>query len=153
MKIQLERNLRSESGKLRCTVCERSCYHGRVRTLLCRDNGAVIGDICADCLNQTTGYIQKRLHQRAAQLINQPATTNSRTPSPQKQALELAELAHQSISTPHFSAWWGKRIAILTAEIRELKLARTGATNRQLQDAKSLKVGFLNEEPSIGKDN
>ncbi len=140
MKIQLERNLSSDSSKLRCTVCDRSCDFDRLRTLLCRDNGSLVGDICADCLRQKTSYIQQRLRQRAFKLINQPITTDLQTPSPQKQAFELAELAHQPLTIPPFYTWWWQRIAIFTAEIRDLELARTGVSNRQIRDTKTIRV-------------
>ena len=145
MKIQLERNLRADSSKLRCTVCEQASNRTPVRTLLCHDDGSIVGDICANCLNQKTNYIQQCLHQRAANLIRQPA--NGRIPSPQKQALELFELAHQPLTIPPFYAWWWKRLTILTAENRELELARTGAIRSQ-----SLTIRFLTEEPPIGKN-
>jgi hypothetical protein len=145
MKIQLERNLRADSGKLRCTVCENASDRTLVRTLLCHDDGSIVGDICAHCLNQKTNYIQQWLHQRAVKLIRQPA--NGQIPSPQKQALELFELAHQPLTIPPFYAWWWKRLTILTAETRELELARTGSIRSQ-----SLTIRFLAEEPPIGKN-
>jgi hypothetical protein len=124
-----------------------------LRTLLCRDNGSIVGDICTDCLNQKTGYIQKQLHYRAAQLIIQSPTSTSQTPSPQKQALIIAELAHQPLEIPPFYSWWWKRLTILTAEIRELRLSRTNGANCQSHDANNLNISFLTEEPSIGKDD
>jgi hypothetical protein len=163
MKIQLERNLRSGSGKLlRCMVCEGACDRdcGRrqqavgLRTLLCRDDGSIVGDICANCLQQKGSYIQQQLHQRAVKLINQSLGDRERhIPSPHKQALELSELAHQPLKIPPFYVWWWKRLTILTAATRELEQARTGGVNCQLRQAKTLKITFSNEEPSIGKDN
>ena len=155
MKIQLERNLSSGSGKLfRCQVCEGACRHDRVRTLLCRDDGAIVGDICADCLQQNTSYIQRQLSQRAAQLIDRSLVDeHSQLPSPQKQALILSELTHQPLKKPPFYYWWWKRLTILTAETRELEQARIHAANYQFRLDRSLQIDIVNEERSIGKDN
>ncbi len=155
MKIRLERNLSSGSGKLfRCQVCERACRRDRVRTLLCRDDGAIVGDICADCLKQNTNYIQRQLSQRAARLFDRAVVTeDSLLPSPQKQALILSELTHQPLKKPPFYYWWWKRLTILTAESRELEQARTGAANCQFRIDRSLHTNLSNEEHSLGKDN
>ncbi len=153
MKIQLERNLRSNADHSRCTVCGRSCYHDQLRTRLCRDDGSIVGDICTDCLSQKTGYIQKQLHCRATQLIIQPPTNDPQTPSPQKQALVLSELAHQPVAIPPFYSWWWKRLQISIAEIREFKLSRTSPATSRSRDANHLNISFLTEEPSIGKDD
>jgi hypothetical protein len=141
MKIQLERNLGSGSSKLRCAVCEKIADRQPLRTLLCHDKGAILGDICTDCLHQTTNYIQQRLYQRAVRLIQQPRPQLSA----QQEALELFELAHQPLFVPHFYVWWWQRLAILIAETRELESARIGSSRHP----QPLKISFLTEEPPI----
>jgi hypothetical protein len=155
MKIQLERNLSSGSGKLfRCQVCEGACRRHRLRTLLCRDDGTIVGDICTDCLKQNTSYIQRQLSQRAARLLDRAvATEHNLLPSPQKKALILSELTHQPLKKPPFYYWWWKRLTILTAESRELEQARSGAANCQFQIDRSVRTNSSNEEHSLGKDN
>ncbi len=155
MKIQLERNLSSGSGKLfRCQVCEGACRRDRLRTLLCRDDGTIVGDICADCLKQNTSYIQRQLSQRAVRLLDRAvATEHNLLPSPQKKALILSELTHQPLKKPPFYYWWWKRLTILTAESRELEQARTGAANCQFRIDRSLHTNSSSEEHSLGKDN
>lgn len=141
MKIQLERNLGSGSSKLRCVVCEQTADRQPLRTLLCHDRGEILGDICPDCLHQPTNYIQQRLHQRAVHLIQEPRQQLSA----QQEALELFELAHQPLFVPPFYAWWWQRLAILTAETRELESARIGSSHQP----QPLKISFLTEEPPI----
>ncbi len=163
MKIQLERNLRSGSGKLlRCIVCDGACHRDRLRSLLCRDDGAIVGDICADCLKQNTSYIQRQLSQRATVLLDRPLVSeHSQLPSPQKQALILSELTHQPLKKPPFYYWWWKRLTILTAETRELEQARIGTANCQFRIDRSVHLDIANEEHSIadadgkplGRDN
>jgi hypothetical protein len=163
MKIQLERNLSSGSGKLfRCQVCEGACRRDRVRTLLCRDDGAIVGDICADCLKQNTSYIQRQLSQRAVRLLDRSVDNeHSLLPSPQKKALILSELTHQPLKKPPFYYWWWKRLTILTAESRELEQARSGAANCQFRLDRSIQIDIANGAHSIadpdgkplGKDN
>ncbi len=165
MKIHLERNLNSGSGKLfRCTVCEGACSRSRLRPLLCRDDGAIVGDICADCLKQPTNYIQQQLHQRAAKSIDRPLVVeNSQVPSPQKQALMLSELTHQPLTKPPFYVWWWKRLTIAISESRELEAARTGAaSNAQLRIDRSIYLELSAEQramiadadsQSFGRDN
>jgi hypothetical protein len=151
MKIQLERNLRSGSGKLRCLVCE-AVYGGkRLRMLLCHNDGSIGGDVCASCLKLTPAQIQHRLRQRAVVLIKQPPIDN-RTPSPQKQALELFELAQQPLAIPPFYVWWWKQFSLLAVEAGELESARTAAASCY-RHPKPLKLSLLTEEPSIGQDN
>jgi hypothetical protein len=151
MKIQLERNLRSGSGKLRCLVCEQVYASKRLRTLLCHDDGSIGGDICKSCLELAPAQIQHRLRQRAVVLIKQPPI-DGRTPSPQKQALELFELAQQPLTIPPFYVWWWKQFSLLAVESGELETARTGAASCY-RYPQPLKISFLTEEPSIGKDN
>jgi hypothetical protein len=151
MKIQLERNLRSGSGKLRCLVCETVHQGKRLRTLLCHDDGSIGGDVCASCFKLTPTQIQHRLRQRAVVLIKQPPI-EGRTPSPQKQALELFELAQQPLSIPPFYVWWWKQFSLLAVEAGELESARTAAASCD-RHPKPLTLRFLTEEPSIGKDN
>lgn len=134
MKIQLERNSRLSSAQVRCNICEAACTHDRLRTLLCHDDGRIVGDICADCLHQSPTYIQTQLHQRAAKLIDRPLGNGNRwTPSLHKQALQLSELTHQPLTKPPFYAWWWKRLTILVAETRALEQARIGTANCQFR--------------------
>jgi hypothetical protein len=163
MKIQLERNLNASSGKLfRCQVCDGACRRDRLRALLCRDDGTLVGDICEDCVKQPTSYIQHRLHHRAAKLLARPLVTEeSQTPSPQKQALVLAELTYQPLQKPPFYLWWWKRLTISIAQARELERARTGSKNYHLRLERSFRANLSNEETSIadsdgdrfGRDN
>jgi hypothetical protein len=163
MKIQLERNLNASSGKLfRCQICEGTCRRDRLRALLCRDDGTLVGDICEDCVKQPTSYIHQRLYQRAARLLERPLVTGaSQTPSPQKQALVISELTYQPLQKPPFYMWWWKRLTISIAEARELDRAPTGSPNYQLRLERSLGNNLSNEETSIadpdsdrfGRDN
>jgi hypothetical protein len=163
MKIQLVRNLNASSGKLlRCQICEGACRRDRLRTLLCRDDGTVVGDICEDCAQQRTPYIHQLLHHRATKLLERPLVNEEgRAPSPQKQALVLAELTHQPLQKPPFYVWWWKRLTIAISEARELERARTGSKNYQLRLERSFRNNLSNEETSIadadtnsfGRDN
>jgi hypothetical protein len=163
MKIQLERNLNASSGKLsRCQICEGACRRARLRTMLCRDDGTLVGDICKDCVKQPTSYIHHRLHHRAAKLLERPLVSEvSQVPSPQKQALVLAELTYQPLHKPPFYIWWWKRLTISIAEARELERARSATPNYQLRLERSLEDPLSNEETSIsdtdrdrfGRDN
>jgi hypothetical protein len=163
MKIQLVRNLKTSSGKLfRCQICEGACRRDRLRTLLCRDDGSIVGDICEDCVKQSTSYIHQRLHQRAVKLLECPPMNEAtQAPSPQKQALVLAELTYQPLQKPPFYVWWWQRLKISIAEARDLERARTSSTNYHLRLERSFHATSLNEETSIadadsnsfGRDN
>ncbi len=162
MKIQLLRNIKASSGKLfRCQICEGACRRDPLRSLLCRDDGTVVGDICEDCVDRPTSQIHQRLHQRAAKLLARPLVTEeSQVPSPQKQALVLAELTYQPLQKPPFYLWWWKRLTISIAEARDLERARTNSANNQLRLERSFYSNSANEETSIadadnsfGRDN
>jgi hypothetical protein len=163
MKIQLERNLNASSGKLsRCQICDGACRRERLRALLCRDDGTLVGDICEDCVKQPTSYIHYRLHHRAAKLLERPLLTETnQAPLRQKQALVLAELTYQPLHKPPFYMWWWKKLTISIVEARELRRARQATPNYQLRLERSLGVNFYGEETSIadsdadrlGRDN
>lgn len=154
MKIQLERNLSSGSGKLwRCTVCERVCGDDLLRTLLCLDSGTVVGDICKTCRHQQIDAIQQQLHQRACRLLALPEPTPERLPSPQKQALILSELAHQPLAMPPFYLWWWKRLTLLATATRELDRVRIGKVHPRSRITRSIDADYSTEEPTFGKDS
>jgi hypothetical protein len=135
MKIQLVRNLNVSSGKLfRCQICEGTCRRERMRVLLCRDDGTIVGDVCEDCVKQPTSYIQQRLHQRATKLLARPfVTEETQSPSPQKQALVIAELTYQPLQKPPFYVWWWQRLTLAIAEARDLERARTSSASYHLR--------------------
>jgi hypothetical protein len=149
VRIQLERNPRSDSGQFQCAVCEGNCHHNPIRTLLCHDNGLSVGDICSTCLHQPIDRLHQLLRQRSVRLINQPLVPEKAGMlSPHKLALELTELAHQPLVVPPFYVWWWKRLTIVTAATRELEAARIRARNCQGRRSRSIDIKFSNEEPS-----
>lgn len=146
MKIQIERNLSSGSGKLfRCIVCEVACQSDRLRTLLCLDNGTIVGDICMDCVQQNNSYIQRQLHQRARKLLARATDNQEQRPSPQKQALLLAELTHQPLISPPFYVWWWKRLTARGMATQELEQVHTKVTNSQFRRTRSIEPNCSNE--------
>lgn len=150
MKIQLERKLKDRSHQLCCVACQQSFCNHRLQTLLCHDDGSIVGDICTDCLHQGASQIQQQLRVRSIELCQHPLTEDSSLSS-YRQALELSELATQSLAIPPFYAWWWKQLTIFAAETRSLEMARREPINCRHRQPKPLKITFLTEEPSIDK--
>jgi hypothetical protein len=150
MKIQLERKLKDRSHQLCCVACQQSFSNHRLRTLLCHDDGSIVGDLCTDCLQQGTSQIQQQLKVRSIELFQQPLTEDSSLSS-YRQALELSELATQPLVIPPFYLWWWKKLTTFAAETRSLEMARREPINCLHRQPKPLKITFLTEEPSIDK--
>jgi hypothetical protein len=152
MKIQLERKLKDRSHQLGCVACQQSFSNQRLRTLLCHDDGSIVGDICTSCIEQGASQIQQRLRVRSIELFQQPLTEDSSLSS-YRQALELSELATQPLLIPPFYAWWWQQLTIFAAETQALEIARREPINCRHRQSKPLKITFLTDEPSVGKDN
>jgi hypothetical protein len=151
MKIQLERNLKPHSPRLRCVACERTFAIGKLRTLLYHQDESIAGDVCADCLGRGANHIQQQLKARAIFLFQQPWCDDI-SPSPHKQALELWELANNHFILPSVYERLWQRLLIFAAETKYLELARR-SSHRRAQQPKLPTVTFLEEEPYSGKDN
>jgi hypothetical protein len=151
MKIQLERNLKVYPHRLRCVACQHRFYGGSTRVLL-RQHGEIVGDVCADCIEQGTKHIQQQLKQRATELFKQPAIANV-SPSPQKQALELWELATGDLVIPPFYYWWLQKFLIFVGANQEVEIGRRGKGNFRYGQSKLPHITFTKEESSFGKDN
>jgi hypothetical protein len=152
MKIQLERNLTAHPHQLRCVTCQQLFLGDRLRTLLCHNEGPIVGDICANCLKQGTSHIQQQLHARSIELFQQQSI-NDISISTYRQALELSELAGQALTIPPFYARWWKQLTVFAAETQELELARRETANIRYRQPKPYQITFLTEEPLIGHDN
>jgi hypothetical protein len=152
MKIQLERNLKVYPHRLRCVACQHRFYGGSTRVLLRHQHDEIVGDVCVDCIEHGTKHIQQQLKQRAIELFKQPAIADV-WPSPQKQALELWELATGDLVIPPFYYWWWQRLLILVGATQELEVARRGKGNFRSGQSKLPKITFTKEESSFGKDN
>jgi hypothetical protein len=152
MKIQLERNLKPHSPRLRCVACERIFASGKLRTLLCHQDESIAGDVCPDCLQRGASHIQQQLKARAIVLFQQPLRDDI-SPSPHKQALELWELATSHLILPSVYERLWHQLRIFAAETKYLKLAIRGSNHRRGQQLQLPTVTFLEEEPHSGKDN
>lgn len=152
MKIQLERNLKVYPHRLRCVACQHPFYGSRTRVLLRHQYGEIVGDVCVDCLQQGTKHIQQHFKRRARELLKLPAIPDV-SPSPQKQALELWELATGNFVIPPFYYWWWQRLLILVAATQDLEIARRGKGNFRSGQSKLPKITFTKEESPFGKDN
>jgi hypothetical protein len=148
MNIQLERNLRPHSHRLRCVACDLTFAGGKLRTLLYHQDRSIAGDLCAKCLQQGASHIQQQLKARARELFQQPLTEDI-SPSPHKQALELWELATSQLVIPPFYYWWWQRLSIFAAETQDLELAKRGALNLRYRQPKPRKITFVKKEPSV----
>ncbi len=152
MKIQLERNLKVYPHRLRCVACQHPFYGSKTRVLLRHQHGGSVGDVCVDCIRHGNKYIQQRLKERAIELFKQPAIPDV-TPSPQKQALELWELATSNFVIPPFYYWWWQRLTFFIADSQDLEVARRGKGNFRYGQSKLPKITFTKEESPFGKDN
>ncbi len=115
-------------------------------------DGSIAGDVCIDCLQRGSSHIQRQLKDRAIELFKQPLSDDV-SPSPHRQALELWELATGYLVLPKFYRRWWQQLTMFAAETQELEIARRGISNLRYPQPKSLKITFLEEEPSIAKDN
>jgi hypothetical protein len=152
MKIQLERKLKNRPDQLCCVACQDSFSGNRLRTLLCHDDGSIVGDICQVCLNRGTRHIQQQLKDRSIALFQQPVTEDMSLAA-YRQALELSELTTQPLTIPPFYVRWWQHLTIFAAETQELELARCQPINCHSRQPKPFKITFMTEEPVIGKDN
>jgi hypothetical protein len=152
MKIQLERNLKLQPHRLRCVACQHSFFGDKTRVLLHHHDGSIAGDVCLDCLDRGSSYMQQQLKDRAIELFKQPLSDDV-SPSPHKQAMELWELATGDLVLPTFYSRWWQRLMMFVADTNELEIARRGILNLRSRQSKPHKITFLKEEPSIGKDN
>lgn len=100
MKIQLERTLRTCPARLICIACRQPFEVGKIRTLLCNNEGLIEGDVCPDCLKSRASGIK-----------------------PQVQVFA------EDIKLPKFYHWWIKKLEILSQETQELENARLGISN------------------------
>jgi hypothetical protein len=160
MKIQLQHNLNFPVDRFHCLVCQQK-YTGDVhsdrlsqqlRTLLCHNDGSIAGDVCAKCIKQGSSYIQQRLKTRSIELCQQSSIDDIGI-STYRQALELSELAVESLIIPPFYTWWWQKIMLFAAETRALEMARREGIDCRYRQSKSHKITFLTKNPSIGKDN
>ncbi len=144
MKIHLERTLPTCSRKLRCVACTDTFIPTQIRTLLCRDDGLIQGDICPNCLHLGASGIQTKLKATAAQKMHAGNDTGSITQY--RSALEQFEAATTEIKLPRFYHWWLKRLEILAQETQELEKARLGISHCQCGHPRSHRITFLEED-------
>jgi hypothetical protein len=148
MKIQLERKLRSCPDRLRCVSCNQVFSAHSIRTLLCRDNGLIEGDLCPKCVQQGSARIKSNLRNRALITTHQEQSSPN-VPSPQQRSLELLEIAGESLTMPPMYYWWWKKLEIFSTESRELELARHGCPKLQ---TRQLEITFLSHDPPVEQD-
>jgi hypothetical protein len=125
MKVILERTLASCPEELICAACRQTFFVSDIRTLICRDNGWIEGDLCSACVKLGQVEVQKNLHDRALLLMRQPTPGSGSGPSPQKQAFMLLEMAQESVRFPKFYQWWWKKLEIWFEEVQELENTQT----------------------------
>jgi hypothetical protein len=153
MKIQLERKLTNQSDQLSCVACQHRFGGDRLRTLLCHDQGSIVGDLCTGCLKQGTNHIQARLKARSIELFQQSSIDGDRALATYRQALELSELAVEALTIPPFYYRWWKHLTMFAADSQELEIARREAANYRYRQPKSHHITFITEEPFSGKDH
>ena len=112
MKIQLERTLATCPSKLTCIACRQPFDVGRIRTLLCNDQGLIHGDVCPDCLKSKASGIKQQL-----------------------------KVFTEDIKLPKFYQWWMKKLEILSQETQELENARLGLSKRCNRQRSRLRMG------------
>jgi hypothetical protein len=152
MKIHLEHRQKDRTHQLCCVACQHSFSSDKLRSLLCHDSGAIVGDLCNDCLQKGNNHIQQQLKVRSIELFKQqPIEVNSL--SAYRQALELSELANQSLTIPPFYLRWWQQLIGFAAETQSLEMARREPIDCRYRQPKPLKITFLTEEPAIGTDN
>jgi hypothetical protein len=154
MKIQLERKLQNQSCQLSCVACQHRFGGDRLRTLLCHDQGSIVGDLCRGCLSQGTKHIQDQFKAQSIELFQQSSIDSDHALATYRQALERSELAVESLTIPPFYDRWWKLLTIFAAETQELELARRETANYRYRQPKSHRITFLStEEPFSGKDH
>jgi hypothetical protein len=153
MKIQLERKLQNQSCQLSCVACQHRFGGDRLRTLLCHDQGSIVGDLCTGCLNQGTKHIQNQLKAKSIELFQQSSINNDHALATYRQALELSELATEALTIPPFYHRWWKHLTMFAADTQELEKARREIANYRYRQPKSHHITFLSEEPFSGKDH
>jgi hypothetical protein len=153
MKIQLERKLTNQSDQLCCVACQHRFGGDRLRTLLCHDQGSIVGDLCTGCLKQGTNHIQARLKARSIELFQQASIDGDQTLATYRQALELSELAVEALTIPPFYYRWWKHLTMFAADSQELEIARRETANDRYRQPKSHHITFITEEPFSGKDH
>lgn len=147
MKIQLERTLATCSPQLPCIACQQPFEVGRIRTLLCNDQGLIYGDICPDCLESKAIGIQQRLKRRAVQQMARYRKGECQhSIKAYRSALELLELAEAPLKLPTLWQWWMKKLEVLSQESHELERARLGLSNHQCRS--NFHIKFQDEESS-----
>ncbi|WP_309742224.1 MULTISPECIES: hypothetical protein [unclassified Chamaesiphon] len=160
MKIQLQRRTGWLVGgkptplehRLDCVACQHSFTSNRLGTLLCHDDGSIVGDICMGCLRQGASHLQQQLKRRSISLFQQPPSEASPL-SVYRRALELSELATQPLAIPAFYVWWWQRLTTFVADTQELDKARRAAINCRHRQPKPTNITFSTEKPSKGKDD
>jgi hypothetical protein len=153
MKIQLERKLTNQSDRLICVACQHRFGGDRLRTLLCHDQGSIVGDLCTGCLKQGTNHIQARLKARSIELFQQSSIDSDQALATYRQALELSELAVETLTIPPFYYRWWKHLTMFAADSQELEIARRETANYRYRQPKSHHITFITEEPFSGKDH
>jgi hypothetical protein len=123
MKIQLECRLNNQAHQLCCVACQQSFTPDRLRTLLCHDDGAIEGDVCAKCVKLGTSHIRQGLKTRSLQLFQRNLNGDTSLAN-YRAALELSELADRVITVPPIYQRWWKRLTIFVAETEALELGR-----------------------------
>ncbi len=147
MKIQLECTLGTCSPKLPCIACQRTFEVGRIRTLLCNDQGLIYGDVCPDCLESKAIGIQHKLKQRAVQQMSKYRKGECQhSIRAYRSALELLELAEAPLKLPSFWQWLLKKLEVLSQETQELENARLGLSKCECRS--DLHIRFQDEETS-----
>ena len=137
-------------NRLDCVACQHSFTSNRLGTLLCHDDGSIVGDICMGCLKQGVSHIQHQFKRRSIALFQQPQSEASPL-SVYRRALELSELATQPLAIPPFYVWWWQQLTIFVADTQELEKARRQPLNCRHRQPKPHKITFLTEKPTTEK--
>ena len=160
MKIQLERKRIARlvggepsplENRLECVSCQHSFGSSKLGTLLCHDDGSIVGDICMGCLKQGASHIKHQLKRRSIGLYHQPQGTESLLVY--RRALELSELATQPLTIPPVYIFWWQQLVIFVAETQELEQERRQPKNYRHRQPKPLKPTFLTDKKSGDLDD
>ncbi|MBW4470886.1 MAG: hypothetical protein KME45_10865 [Stenomitos rutilans HA7619-LM2] len=126
MKIQLERKLYPCRDNLRCTVCQQVFHVAPIRSLLYQDNGLLQGDVCSTCAKLPATEFKQRMVLNARILLQQESVQDAQTVTLHVQALELLDVAKESIKFPSFWQQWLMQLDVFAQDTQELEAARFG---------------------------
>ena len=144
MKFQLESKLMTQSGQIRCVVCGENADSHSLRTLLCNDQGWILGDLCGACTKLSPPVFKQKLRTRSSALLREAQLTDD-VESPLGQlAQDLLAASQEALKKLPFFAWWLKKIEILAEETQELETARLASSSCLCRQRSQLNPIFHN---------